>query len=548
MASLRDIVTRVRFDVKTEPLEKLQGTLEKVKGRLSFLAAAELLRGLSELSERFGHFAIDLEKAAMAAGLTTDQFQKLSFAAEESGVNQAQMGKALETLAHKLYDARIGSEDAALAFARAGINPAQIRTFHNGEEALKALADSLRKIQDPIKRAAVAQNLLGDAGADMLKMLEEGSEGIEEATQKAGRLGIVVSPGHLKALASASKTLEVFKHQVTTLGIEFVARLAPALNSVVTRFGEFLAVHHRLISISFDKFTAAIAFAAGYATGIFRDLGLLFDWFVKKFPNSAKAIGIFAAAVIGLMAILGPVIVIIGLFGHAFSGLAKILKPFEWVFENALVKPLKAFLGLAGKVGTSVIRAFGKLFAYLFPQLAEWMVATTAAIAPYLAVAAAIAGIVVVSHDLWTLWKGGKFEDTWIGKALKAAKGAGSSIMSLLGFGDKEEDAKGKKPPDIKAGDTVKAGGALDSMLTNVGGIIQNSAGQVPAMLAHAPQAASDFAERMAEYAITNNITINVPSGTDPKRAADSVKDGVRDAMDSILRKAHVAGTPARSY
>jgi hypothetical protein len=277
-------------------------------------------------------------------------------------------------------------------------------------------------------------------------------------------------------------------------------------------------------------------------------MGKVFDALIEKFPNAAGFAAKFVVALFAVRAALAGLGYVFAPVFWAFRAFKLVLTPFAKLFNYAFLKPMRGILNLGGRIASGLMSGFGRLFAYLFPRLASWVVSTYAAIAPYLLVAAAIAAIVVVSHDLWTMWKGGKFEDTWIGQALKAVKSFGGKIWDKLGF----------SMPDFGSGDAQTADGAsVASKLSDHASAMMDTTDHM--VQRQGPKAAQALTgtvvhqggdNKTVSYTINAPVTINAPSadaGTTRQLTAH-VQDAIKDTWETILSSTKTAATPAADY
>src|ERR1700728_2605325 len=173
MADFESLLTKLGFKADLHPLAAVNEHLEGIQRRLEFLAAAEMVKGIYELTERFSHFAEQLGSSAMSAGLTTDALQKLQFAGELNAVSSEDMTGSLAHLSRQLQAARDGSKEATGAFAKAGITPAQIKGFRTSSDALLTLSDRFQNIQDPIKKQAILMQLAGRSSYRLVGLMNK---------------------------------------------------------------------------------------------------------------------------------------------------------------------------------------------------------------------------------------------------------------------------------------------------------------------------------------------------------------------------------------
>ena len=562
MTTLRELVTKVSFDVKLSPLEGLQRTLDKVQGRLTLLAGAQVVRGLADLSSRFGGFALDLQNTAGALGITTTEFQKLGYAAEASGVSQDALAGTLQNLNKQLYEAKLGNEGVGLAFAQAGIRPEQLASFENAEQALYALGASLNHIKDPILRAAAAEKTLGAAGAALLPAFAKAQGGFAQLVGEADDAVAVLGPDKLEALALTEKSLRQIGKTLFTLAASFASMLAPSVQAAAENFGQLIRENKELINTSFEKWTYNVGYAMGFAYGVIKDTFGIFKALNETFPNAAENIGKFLLAWGGFKLVLAALSVPLLGFLNSIKSVVGIFTTLRSVGGIAL----DGFLAVAG-LGQGALVGLALRLAVLtetvFPALSSACLAFGAALeaTPVGWIATAIAALVVVTHDLWVLWNGGSFEDTWLGTAYYKIKdivtwlGEATRLSKAFGWAtDKAGDVLGKafgNGTGSAGGDAGLAqaafgpgGQALGQALGNASQLYSQpqSFGQFAA--ANAPPPGANAPNMSNNYSLNAPVTVNMPTGADPKAVGEAVKQGFNESLQSWLAQTQAATTP----
>ncbi|MFJ4230115.1 hypothetical protein ACIPYV_21325, partial [Paenarthrobacter nicotinovorans] len=70
-------------------------------------------------------------------------------------------------------------------------------------EILPGLADKFKSMPDGAEKTALATQLFGRSGAQMLPFLNKGSEGIGQLTDKAKQMGLVIDDVSAKSFGAA---------------------------------------------------------------------------------------------------------------------------------------------------------------------------------------------------------------------------------------------------------------------------------------------------------------------------------------------------------
>lgn len=174
-----------------------------------------------------------VSKAAQKIGTTTEALSALEYAAKLSDVSAEQLQTSLAKLARGLDDAKSGSGAAADAFARLKIDP---RAFTDPADAMKAIAERFASMPDGITKTAIAMQLFGKSGADLIPLLNSGASGIAEMESEARRMGVTFS-------TEAGRAAEEFNDNITRLQTRMrgfmVETLSPLIPILVEASGAF---------------------------------------------------------------------------------------------------------------------------------------------------------------------------------------------------------------------------------------------------------------------------------------------------------------------
>lgn len=183
-------------------MEKAAANAAKVIG-VSFTAA---VAAMAYAAKQAIDFADEIGKMSQRVGIGTETLSGLAHASDLAGLNLQGLDGALDRFNKTIAEsARFGS-DAAQAFNALGIAVAG----RNTEAILLDVADRFAGFADGANKSALAMQLFGRAGADLLPLLNQGRAGIEASTEEARRFGIVIS-------AEAAKKAEDFNDAITRL-------------------------------------------------------------------------------------------------------------------------------------------------------------------------------------------------------------------------------------------------------------------------------------------------------------------------------------------
>jgi hypothetical protein len=321
MTTVREILTKFGFRIEHEKLSRMESQLEAIKHRIEFLAAAQIVHKLFELAETFAHMGEELRIAAEATGETVEGIQELGFAAKQSGVSTEELVRSMTLLSQHLYQARMGSVEAMKAFTEAGFQPEQVQGFKNAREALSALSEKLRAIDDPIKRAALGKELLGRNSQRLAGFLAKGSAAIREEGEEARRLGIILSGAQVASLEKLEHALNKLWAVMKAFTATIAAKVAPVFEYLIKDVLEFFAANKSLIDLNIENWWLKFVYALGFVYGVVKGLTIQFLDLAKSmgFEGDILKIVLGFASLISGLALLGPAIAVVSSIFSSFA-------------------------------------------------------------------------------------------------------------------------------------------------------------------------------------------------------------------------------------
>jgi hypothetical protein len=301
--------------------KKLKGVGKGMMGVGTIMSAASagIVAGLISATKAGLEYASGLGETAQQLGVTTDELQQFRYAASQVGIEQGVVDKGLAKLTLTIGKAAAGSKPAAAAFTALGISitDAEGRVKSVGQ-LMPEIAEALSKIEDPARRATAEFALFGKAGQQFDTLLAGGAAKLNELTNAAKELGLVLTPEQIQKADDAADKFAALQ-QVLAAKISgvvadnsdailgFVEGLADAVDGLVGFFST--------IGPGMTKFllvTTAIAVAFG---PVLVGLGALVTGFGALVPAIAAAGPVLAAvgaAIAPLLISIAPLIIGIG--------------------------------------------------------------------------------------------------------------------------------------------------------------------------------------------------------------------------------------------
>jgi TP901 family phage tail tape measure protein len=243
----------------SEGFDKLAGSALKV-GTIMTAAGAAIVGAMWKMTDSYTKAGEEIYNMSIRTGVGIEALSELKYMAEQSGTSLAAMETSIRMMQRSLVDGT-----AATSITQLGLSISVLMGL-KPEEQFWEIANALSAVADPTKRAAMAMDIFGRSGTDLLPILADGQAGIDAMKQKASDLGVVFSTeaaikaknfqdatDNLKtslaglggAISEAvSPQLENFINNLTTIVTKITdwARANPELVTTLLKIGGILAI------------------------------------------------------------------------------------------------------------------------------------------------------------------------------------------------------------------------------------------------------------------------------------------------------------------
>jgi hypothetical protein len=225
--------TKAAFDSIKRGLGGLTDTAKSVNGLLANLGVAVSVAGLTAMVKSAIDTGDALDEMSQRVGVSVETLSVWKPAAEQSGVSGESFEKGLRKLSTTMVEAATGSADAARGFSAIGVEfKNQDGTLRGTDQVLLDLAERFKTMPDGAEKTALAVQLLGKSGAELIPFFNQGRDGINELSAEMQALGVQMS-GETAAQAGAfNDALDNLKLATTSIGNQIIASLLPALNDM----------------------------------------------------------------------------------------------------------------------------------------------------------------------------------------------------------------------------------------------------------------------------------------------------------------------------
>lgn len=225
--------TKTAFDSIKRGLGGLTDTAKSVNGVLANLGVAVSVAGLTAMVKSAIDTGDALDEMSQRVGVSVETLSVWKPAAEQSGVSSESFEKGLRKLSTTMLEAATGSEDAARGFSAVGVEfKNQDGTLRATDQVLLDLAERFKAMPDGAEKTALAVQLFGKSGAELIPFLNQGRDGINELAAEMQALGVQMSSETAAQAGNFNDALDKLKLATTSIGNQIIASLLPALNDM----------------------------------------------------------------------------------------------------------------------------------------------------------------------------------------------------------------------------------------------------------------------------------------------------------------------------
>ena len=220
--------TKKEFSKLEKTLSGL-GTVAKGVGSAFAGLAKGLAAGTAAAVATIPTLIVEQTHLAKAAGVTVQEFERLSHAASQNGVEAEDLKQGILDLRMGLDDVATGAGgNAAEGLKRLGISLRDIQGL-SAEDQFGIIADALNKVEDAGERGSLAMRVFGeDGGPKLMTLLSQGSEGIK----KLGDAATHIDLADRLQIEEATKSFHAFMNQGIAILADVIVPLFPAIKQV----------------------------------------------------------------------------------------------------------------------------------------------------------------------------------------------------------------------------------------------------------------------------------------------------------------------------
>ncbi len=251
-------------DVQND-LKGVSGETEKQTGKMAMswqdmakktaIAVTVVTGAITALVKKTADYGDELWKTSQKTGIAVETLSGFKLAADKSDLSLQALATGLARMSRTVSEAQLGMKEYQEILQRAGLVATDATgKMRSMDDMLYDLADKFKGMPDGVEKTALAMDIFGRAGMEMIPLLNLGSAGLKKEREEAERLGLVMSG----ATAQAS---EKFNDELTTLNkallgvtltigkelLPIFQKVAEGIVAIVAKFNEWMRQNPQII-------------------------------------------------------------------------------------------------------------------------------------------------------------------------------------------------------------------------------------------------------------------------------------------------------------
>lgn len=228
----------------TAGLKDAQGNLSRfsslaAKGFVALSAAAAtaaVALGVAVKGE-LAH-ADALSKSSQKAGVAVEALSRLEYAAKLSDVSLEGLTGGLQKLSKTMVEAATnGGSKAAMAFSALGVSiKDSAGNLRDTDAVFTDIAERFARLEDGATKTSLSLMLFGKSGADLIPLLNSGSNGLRQMAEESDRVGATISTKTAKAAEEFNDTLTRVQTMMQGVVVKTTTALLPSLQAIADIF------------------------------------------------------------------------------------------------------------------------------------------------------------------------------------------------------------------------------------------------------------------------------------------------------------------------
>lgn len=350
--------------------QKFGGAL-KTGALVGVTAVAGLATGMLKMATSASDTTDRIDKMSQKIGISRQGFQEYDYILSQNGTSVEVLQRGFKTLTDRMDESTKGTGAGADAFGRLKLSATDLNGELKSQEVMfEEAAKALMELPPGAEKSALAFDLFGKAGQELMPLLNGTAEDMDALREAANDMGLVLSDDAVDAGAQFQDSLDDVKRSlgsvVSNIGVEVMPMFQTMLDWIMSHMPEIQAVMKvvfenigKFINIAVDVFT-------DYLLPIMKSI---YEWTKENWPTIQKVIeGVFKAIKAVWNNVLEPVL---GLLWDIFESIVDFISDNFPGMEKTVESVFKG-IGAAVKIVTGIFSTLVDGIKTAFDWLTKW--------------------------------------------------------------------------------------------------------------------------------------------------------------------------------
>ena len=240
----------------------------------------------------------NVDKMSQKIGISREAYQELDFICSQSGTSVDTLQMGLKTMTNTMQAASEGTGSAVAIFEKLGVAVTDSSgNLRSQEDVMWDCLSALQGMENQTEKAALANDLFGRSGSELMPLLNAEAGSIEAMKQQAHDLNLVLSDEAVDASVKLTDTLDQMKRSLSVVGTEIGVALMP----YIQRFGEY-------VISKLPQIREVASNVAGGFERIVTAVRNVITWFQNLSPAMQNVVTVIGIAIVAI----GPVLTVLG--------------------------------------------------------------------------------------------------------------------------------------------------------------------------------------------------------------------------------------------
>ena len=274
--------------------------------------AAAAGAGVMKLATNSAAAADEVDKMSQKIGLSKEGYQEWSYVLGQNGMDISSLQMGMKTLVTQMDGVISGSATSIEMFDKLGLSVTDANgALKDQETMMNEVMIALADMPNGTEKARLATELFGRSGAELMPMLNQGSGAMQELTQRAHDLGLIMSDEAVTAGVVLGDTMDDVKKSLGMVATELGVQLMPLVQQVLNWVIKNMPTIKKTVSDVMTTVGTLIRAITPIVQEVFAMIGVLWNTALKPILD-------------GIIMFLSGVFT--GNWKQAFEGLGSIVK------------------------------------------------------------------------------------------------------------------------------------------------------------------------------------------------------------------------------